>query len=507
MKQRLFCKPTSWIVVCLFAAVGLLTAASGVAAKPDLNDTAITDAVEDELMIDPGVPSYAIDVATRAGVVTLTGRVGNILAKDRAGYIAETVKGVRAVVNRVEVSPALALSDQDIRKEVLQALVEDPATDSYEVQVTVNGQRVQLAGTVDSWAERELCETVAKGVKGVAAVDNLIVVDYKTPRADSEIEQDIEQRLRWNALVDDGLIEVAVTGGKVSLSGTVGSAAEKRHARADAFVAGVKAVDDSKLEVARWARDKDLRKNKYVYKDEQIRKAIKDAWMYDPRLSFFDVRADVKDGVATLRGEVGNVRAKQAAAQDARNTVGVQRVKNRIDVKPEKKLSDAEIKNRILGALTRDPLLGPYEVSVNVNSGTAALHGSVDSAYERRRAENVASGVQGVTYVDNRLNVERFEMLPYERYAYDPYPYTYRWYRPTGRHQYKSDSRLKGDIEDELWWSPYVDEEQVTVEVDSGHAHLTGSVDSWSEYQAATNNAFDAGAVGVNNDLAVVTKK
>lgn len=507
MKHRLFCKATSWIVVCLFAAGGFMAAASVAAAKPDLNDTTITDAVEDELMIDPGVPSYAIDVTAREGVVTLTGSVGNLLAKDRAGYIAETVKGVRAVINRVEVSPAPALSDQDIRKEVVQALAEDPATDSYEVQVTVKGQRVQLAGTVDSWAERELCETVAKGVKGVRAVENLIVVDYKTQRADSEIKQDIEQRLRWNALVYDGMIEVAVKGGKVSLSGTVGSAAEKRHARADAFVAGVKAVDDSKLEVAPWGRGVDLRRDKYVSKsDEEIRRAIKDALLYDPRVMSYNVRVDANRGVATLYGEVENVEAKQAAAQDARNTVGVKRVKNRIDVKPEKKLSDAEIKNRILGALTRDPMLGPYEVSVKVNNGTATLNGSVDSAYERRRAESVASGVQGVTYVDNRLDVERFEMLPYERYAYDPYPYSYRWYRPTGRQQYKSDSQLKEDIEDELWWSPYVDEEKITVEVDARHARLTGSVASWSEYQAATDNAFEAGAVAVNNDLSVVTK-
>jgi osmotically-inducible protein OsmY len=60
--------------MAVFVAAVFLAAAGVTEAKPDLNDSIITDAVEDELMIDPGVPSYAIDVATREGIVTLTGR-------------------------------------------------------------------------------------------------------------------------------------------------------------------------------------------------------------------------------------------------------------------------------------------------------------------------------------------------------------------------------------------------------------------------------------------------
>jgi osmotically-inducible protein OsmY len=40
-------------------------------------------------------------VNTRDGIVTLSGWVDNLLAKERAGQIAESVKGVRAVVNRI----------------------------------------------------------------------------------------------------------------------------------------------------------------------------------------------------------------------------------------------------------------------------------------------------------------------------------------------------------------------------------------------------------------------
>ena len=505
MKRKTVFNTARYAVIGVWVISGLLAAPAGTDAKPDLNDRTISEAVVDEYVIDPGVPGYLIDVDTKTGIVTLTGTVDNILAKERAAHIAETVRGVRAVVNRVKVNPGHDRSDDVIKRDVTLALAEDPATDSYEIDVNVASKVVQLGGTVDSWAERELCATVAKGVKGVVDVTNLISVQYKTKRTDSEIRQDIVQRMRWNALLDHGLVDVKVKDGAVTLTGTVGSAAEKREARMDAHVAGVKSVDDSALEVARWARDEDLRKDKYAIKsDDEVRQAIKDALRYDPRVKSFEVEVDVNRGAATLYGRVDNLMAKRAATQDARNTVGVVRVENRIQVKPESTLADAQIKGRILKAIARDPLLGLYEVNVRVAGGVATLHGSVDSAYERSHAEQVVAKVEGVTYVENRLDVQRWDRLPYQPYAYDPFPYDFGWYLPTKRFDYRSDSQLKEEIQDELWWSPYVDEERVTVHVENGKAILTGTVASWSEYIAATNNAFEAGAEIVDNDLVVM---
>jgi osmotically-inducible protein OsmY len=43
----------------------------------------------------------------------------------------------------------------------------------------------------------------------------------------------------------------------------------------------------------------------------------------------------------------------------------------------------------------------------------------------------------------------------------------------------------------------------VTVEVVDGTAHLMGKVGSRSEYDAAVHNAYEAGAVAVDNDLII----
>ena len=71
--------------------------------------------------------------------------------------------------------------------------------------------------------------------------------------------------------------------------------------------------------MARWARDEDLRKDKFVVKsDEEIQSAIEDALLYDPRVLSVNVTPDVTAGTATLRGEVASLRAKRAAASVAR---------------------------------------------------------------------------------------------------------------------------------------------------------------------------------------------
>jgi osmotically-inducible protein OsmY len=201
-----------------------------------------------------------------------------------------------------------------------------------------------VSGTVDSLQEKELCVTVAKGVRGVTAVNDKIKVELSEKRPDSEIKADVEKALQWDAYVDHVMIQTEVTDGIVHLSGIVGSAAEKRLARIGAYVNGVRAVDDTDLKVEKWARDDDLRDKKYVQKSEDaIRQAVSDALLFDPRVSSFKIDVAVAGSVVTLRGTVDNLKAKLAAAQDARNTVGVRRVKNHIKVKPAMQLSASAI--------------------------------------------------------------------------------------------------------------------------------------------------------------------
>jgi osmotically-inducible protein OsmY len=496
------------------AALALAAMATALASTPlhaanverRATDTAVAAAVTDELLYDPAVPLNRIDLDVRQGVVTLTGEVNNLLAKDRAARIAETVKGVRAVINRIEVAPSTPRSDGAIETDIENAWITDPATESFEIAASVEDGTAVLTGTVESFQERHLADQVAKGVRGVRKIDNQIDIDYKTDRGDGDIEADIQRALHWDPLVDDALIEVDVENGEATLLGTVGSAAEKTQAAAKAWVAGVKEVDASGLKVAKWARDEDLRKDKYQPRsDEEIRDAITDAFVYDPRLVPFEITPEVRHGIVTVRGTVGNLKAKRAAAEVARRTVGVVRVKNRLKVRPGGDIPDTEIVENLREALRRDPFIEGFEVTVSVVNGVAHLYGSVDSYFEKGRADDVASRTKGVVTVRNNLTVsDGGKPLTYEPYVEeDMYPYNYDWYDYEPSPTYTRDSEIETDIEDELWWSPFVDKDQVTVSVENGVAHLTGEVDTWRERDAATQNAYEGGATWVDNDLTV----
>jgi osmotically-inducible protein OsmY len=395
-------------------------------------DFEINSAVDRKLLHDSSVPGNDIDVGTEHGIVLFPGTVPNILAKERATTIAESVKGVRSVVNNLTVK-AVSRTNHDIRMDVEAALLYDPATDAYEV----------------------------------------------TPR------------------VNDGV---------VTLTGTVGSAAEKTSAYWDAFVANVTSVDYSGLNVEPWMKDRMQKSTKFAIKsDEDIQKAVNDALLFDPRVFSFNPMVTVRHGIVMLTGTVDNLKAKRAAEQDTNNTTGVLRVKNFLRVRGENPPPNDKLAQNVKDALRRDPYTDRYEITVAAINGVVYLTGTVDSYYEKTHAEDVASRVNGVIMVNDGLLVSypayTYYSWPYTPYFYEPYYYN----RPAvySTWPYINDAVVQAGIEDELFWSPFVDRDKVKVAVKNGVATLTGTVNSWSEYYSATENALEGGARSVINDLKV----
>lgn len=476
-------------------------------SAPEIADENITAAVSTALLIDPGVVNHLVDVQTEDGIVTLSGSVNTILASDRAVAVTETVKGVRSVINRITVN-APSRADDEIQRDVEKALLLDPATDSYEIEVSVDDGTVLLRGRVDSWQEKQLAATVARGVSGVTALRNAIEISYVEERFDEEIEADIEAALKWDALVDHALVDVSVEDGAVALSGIVGSAAEARQAFNDAWVAGVTAVDRSALIVDPLTERRSLRENKYTpASDEEIRTAILDAFLQDPRVNMFNVDVSVEDGSVTLEGKVDNLKAKRAASRNAGNTTGVWSVDNRLLVRAADIPADLDIADTLEAVLLRDPLVQRHDLRVSVVNGEVFLGGTVDTYYEKMAATDAASAVPGVIQVTNNIEVsDRVHPLTHDPYVDRHWGYgDLGWYYDTRVIRTRlSDWQISTAIRDELWWSPFVDEDQVTVSVDDGEATLTGTVDTWSERAAAEKNAYDGGAVSVDNDLRVI---
>jgi osmotically-inducible protein OsmY len=474
---------------------------SALMAATPISDREISQAVEDELLFNATTPSYLIDVSTYEGIVTLTGSVDNLLARDRATTIAGAIKGVRGVVNNIQIETEYK-PDPTLENDVNEALLNDPATDSYEVIVNVENGIATLSGTVDSYQEKQLSEFVAKGVSGLKDINNEINVNYKTNRTDYEIKQEVEAILANDKRIDNALIEVNVDNGNVQLSGIVGSANEKSAAGLRAWTAGVTNVDTENLKVEEWARDDRLRKEKYIPKtDAQILDAVKDAFLYDPRVYSFNPEVSVNYGIVTLTGKVDNLKAKRAAEQDAKNVVGVVRVKNYLKVRPAFIPADRELESDVETSLLKDPVIENWEVDATVNNGVVYLNGQVDSYFEKVQAEDIASRVNGVVAVENNLEInDRNDFYNYDYYGWNTY---YPLYHVDIQDEYKTDVEIREDIISQLWWSPYVNEDEVSVTVANGRVILNGIVDTEREKLFAEINAIEGGAEEVENNLVV----
>jgi osmotically-inducible protein OsmY len=499
-------------MLLILAGAQLPTVPSGHAATTQkaVTDHGITAAVDRALVFEKGVFPSRVDVNTSEGIVTLSGAVSNLLAKERAVKIAESIRGVRAAIDRIAVTPVVR-PDADIRKDILAALRLDPATESYRVSLSVENSLATLTGTVGSYTEKQLAARTAAGVKGVKEVRNDLTINYLTKRTDSQIASDIKARLQWDVWINGEQISSAVKDGKVTLTGAVASAISKSRAFEDAWVNGVTSVDESRVKVEPSVRDGDQRQLKYAMRsDSEIKQAVQTALGLDPRVAASSPGVNVESGIVILGGTVGNLKAKASAEQDVRNTAGVLGIENLLKVRPNSQSTDTEMKEQMKAVLLWDPLLDSSTINVAVVDHVAYLSGSVASNYQKGEAQDVASRTKGVISVLNHLKVEPEFAVSY--YAWpDYFGYGWPYYDRSpyyisevfGPQAFLSDQLIKRNIEDGLFWSPFVHSKDIKVAVDGGVATLTGTVGTWIGWGEADKDAHKGGAGAVLNRVTV----
>jgi osmotically-inducible protein OsmY len=71
--------------------------------------------------------------------------------------------------------------------------------------------------------------------------------------------------------------------------------------------------------------------------------------------------------------------------------------------------SDSRITEDINDRLTDQPYLDATDIEVSVSNGEVTLSGKVGNRYDKRRAEDIADSVSGVTHVQNNLRVNQAE--------------------------------------------------------------------------------------------------
>jgi osmotically-inducible protein OsmY len=449
------------------------------AEAPDVTDRLVMLAVEDELLRSDAVNGHLIDVDVDQGIVTLSGRLNNILAEQIAVGLAERVRGVKSVVDEIEIVVERREA-AELTKDVVAALQADPATRELTPTVKVEEGTVTLTGTVGSYGLKTLVGEVTMGVKGVADVQNDLQVDSTKKLIDAELQKEIRELYRFSALLDDVELKVLVKDATAVINGNVTSSFQKSFAEELAWQAGANDVDSRGINVSWRHTNPLLRQKRYEEAtDDEIREAVQRTYQHDPRVLSFKLDVQVDHGTVTLTGEVSHLTAKRSAERDARQTIGVRRVKNNLRVRwPDEAPSDEAIANFTRAALARDPYDEKHNIVVESENAHVSLYGVVDTPFEKEQAVWTASCQQGVVHVNDYLAIRK-TWVP------------------------KSDAAIQADLNDKLAYAFVDPDNQVTAKVVDGVALLEGTVDTWMMWQTAMDQAIAAGARRPHNMIQV----
>lgn len=214
-------------------------------------------------------------------------------------------------------------------------------------------------------------------------------------KSDAQLKQDVCAELDADPAIDATHVGVAVQDGVVTLTGHLGTFAEK-HAieRVVQRVQGVRAVAielDVKLALS------------HRRSDAEIAQAAEAALDWHALVPEAQIRIKVESGWVTLSGEVDWQFQRVAAEKAVRHLTGVVGVSNAITLKQQATPDD--VSRRIHDALARHADREAKHIQVTVEGSTVTLRGQVDSWSEHRTAQGAAWSVPGVTRVVNDLLV------------------------------------------------------------------------------------------------------
>jgi osmotically-inducible protein OsmY len=237
-------------------------------------NTEILNTVRAALMSQPlvGLSTHPIALRYDDGTLTLEGEVASVAAKKLALEAAAAVPGVTGIIDRVRVTPAQPMGDGAIRDELRRAFLQEPAFADFAIRETAKGR-------TESVSEPTRC---------------------------------------------DGMIEYEVADGIVTLNGQVPGLGQKRLAGVLAWwVPGSRDVVNG-IEEAPEEEDNDA----------EMTDAVRLALEKDVFVDAGQIRVTTLDRVVTLEGLVTSEAEKDMAEQDAWCVFGVDRVVNRLAVRP-----------------------------------------------------------------------------------------------------------------------------------------------------------------------------
>jgi osmotically-inducible protein OsmY len=212
---------------------------------------------------------HPVRIESADGTVTLEGEVGDVAAKKLALEAAASVRGVRAVVDRLRVAPGERRGDGAVRDSAARLLLAAPELQRCslkhkggdlrrveqdadgEIELSVSDGVILLEGAVISQSHLRFAGALAWWTPGRRDVVNALEVRPAYEDRDDEVVEAMRLVLEADPELDADQIRADCSGKVVTLEGSVPSEQQKRRAELDAWsLAAIKGVVN-RLQVAR----------------------------------------------------------------------------------------------------------------------------------------------------------------------------------------------------------------------------------------------------------------
>jgi osmotically-inducible protein OsmY len=214
-------------------------------------------------------------------------------------------------------------------------------------------------------------------------------------KTDTQIRRDVTAELEWDPSVNATQIGVQVADGVVTLTGHVGSYAEKVRAEVAAQrVAGVRALA-VELEVAL--------PGPAVRTDADLAASAANVLVWNASLPPTGLEVVVEDGIVTLTGALDWEYQREVALGAVRHLLGVRGVNDGLTL--ANRATGGTVKHDIQAALARRAHTDGERIDVDVSGSTVTLRGTVQSWADRELANHAAWRSPGVHHVVDHLSV------------------------------------------------------------------------------------------------------
>src|SRR5659263_94127 len=227
---------------------------------------------------------------------------------------------------------------------------------------------------------------------------------HASSKMDNRIEASARKSYVFQNYLKGDDIKIQSKDGVVTLSGSVLEESHKSLARDTvAELPGVKKVD-SQLEVKG--------DSPAVNSDTWLAMKVKTTLLFHRNVNALKTEVSVKDAVVTLRGDAASIAQKDLTTEYAKDVEGVKDVRNEMTVSgvptrthatAGEKIDDASITAQVKITLLSHRSTSAINTKVKTKNGVVTVSGNAKNAAEKDLVTKLASDVNGVKKVTNRM--------------------------------------------------------------------------------------------------------